>query len=55
VVNIIRNVNIIKALKGVSVRLLMKEFGDILKKKLWGRTSLEPSYFVATVSENIEE
>lgn len=28
--------NIIKALKGVSARLLMKKYGKILKKKLWG-------------------
>lgn len=28
--------NIIKALKGVSARLLMLEYGDELKKKLWG-------------------
>ena len=47
--------NIIKALKGVSARLLMKEFGDILKKKLWGGHLWNPSYFIATVSENTEE
>ena len=47
--------NIIKALKGVSARLLMKEFGDELKKKLWGGHLWNPSYFVATVSENTEE
>lgn len=28
--------DIMKALKGVSARLLMKEYGYILKKKLWG-------------------
>jgi len=28
--------DMIKALKGVSARLLMKEFGEELKKKLWG-------------------
>ena len=28
--------DMIKALKGVSVRLLMKELGEELKKKLWG-------------------
>ena len=39
--------NIIKAMKGVSARLLMKEFGG---GHLWN-----PSYFVATVSENTEE
>ena len=47
--------NIIKALKGVSARLLMKEFGDILKKKLWGGHLWNPSYFIATVSENTED
>ena len=46
--------DIIKALKGVSARLLMKEYGDTLKKKLWGGHLWNPSYFVATVSENTE-
>ena len=46
--------NIIKALKGVSARLLFKEFPE-LKDKLWGGHLWNPSYFVATVSENIEE
>jgi len=47
--------DMIKALKGVSGRLLMKEFGDGLRKKLWGGHIWSPSYFVATVSENTEE
>lgn len=47
--------NIIKAMKGVSARLLMKEFGDGLRFKLWGGHLWNPSYFVATVSENTEE
>ena len=47
--------DMIKALKGVSARLLMKEFGEELKKKLWGGHLWNPSYFVATVSENTEE
>ena len=47
--------DIMKALKGVSARLLMKEYGSILKKKLWGGHLWNPSYFVATVSENTEE
>lgn len=47
--------DIIKALKGVSARLLMKEYGDELKKKLWGGHLWNPSYFIATVSENTEE
>lgn len=46
--------NILKALKGVSARLLMKEFPSI-KGKLWGGHLWNPSYFVATVSENTEE
>lgn len=46
--------NIIKALKGVSARLLFKEFPE-LKNKLWGGHLWNPSYFVATVSENTEE
>lgn len=47
--------NMIKAMKGVSARLLMKEFGSSLRKKLWGGHLWNPSYFVATVSENTEE
>lgn len=47
--------NRMKALKGVSARLLMKEFGDSLRKKLWGGHLWNPSYFVATVSEHTEE
>lgn len=46
--------DMIKALKGVSARLLMKEYGDTLKKKLWGGHLWNPSYFIATVSENTE-
>jgi len=44
--------DMVKALKGVSARLLMKEFGEELKKKLWGGHLWNPSYFIATVSEN---
>ena len=47
--------NIIQKLKGTSSRLLMKEFGEALKRKLWGGHLWNPSYFVATVSENTEE
>lgn len=47
--------NIIKALKGVSARLLMKKHGEILKRKLWCGHLWNPSYFIATVSENTEE
>lgn len=46
--------NIIKALKGVSARLLLKEFPE-LKQRLWGGHLWNPSYFIATVSENTEE
>ena len=44
----------IKTLKGVSARLLFKEFPS-LKKKLWSGHLWNPSYFVATVSENTEQ
>ena len=47
--------DMIKALKGVSARLLMKEYGEELKKELWGGHLWNPSYFIATVSENTEE
>ena len=47
--------NIIKALKGVSARLLMKKYGETLKRELWGEHLWNPSYFIATVSENTEE
>ena len=46
--------DMIKALKGVSARLLMKKYPE-LKKNLWGGHIWNPSYFVATVSENTEE
>ena len=47
--------DMIKGLKGVSGRLLMKEYGDELRLKLWGGHLWSPSYFVATVSENTEK
>ena len=47
--------DMIKALKGVSARLLVKEYGEELKRKLWGGHLWNPSYFIATVSENKEE
>ncbi|CCJ33224.1 IS200/IS605 family transposase [Caloramator australicus] len=46
--------NMIKALKGVSARLLLKEFPE-LKQKLWDGHLWNPSYFVVTVSENTKE
>lgn len=46
--------NVIKALKGVSARLLMKKHAGFLKQKLWGGYLWNPSYFISTVSENTE-
>lgn len=46
--------DMIKALKGVSARLLMKEYGNELKKQLWGGHLWNPSYYIATISENTE-
>ena len=46
--------DMIKALKGVSARLLIKEYGSEFKKQLWGGHLWNPSYFIATVSENTE-
>ena len=45
--------NIMKGMKGVSARLLFKSF-PYLKKKLYGGHLWNPSYFIATVSENTE-
>ena len=45
--------NIVKLLKGVSARKLFLKFPE-LKTKLWGGHLWNPSYFVATVSENTE-
>ena len=47
--------NIIKALKGVSARIIMRKYGDMLKPKLYKGHLWNPSYFIATVSENTEE
>ena len=47
--------DILKALKGVSARMLMKQYGSELRKQLWGGHLWNPSYFVATVSENTEQ
>ncbi len=43
-----------KAFKGVSARKLFIKHPE-LKKSLWGGHMWNPSYFVATVSENTEE
>lgn len=32
----------------------MKEYGDSLRKQLWGGHVWNPSHFIATVSENTE-
>jgi putative transposase len=45
--------NIVRLLKGVSARKLFLKFPE-LKNKLWGGHLWNPSYFVATVSENTE-
>lgn len=47
--------NLIKAMKGVSARLLMKQYGSTLKQKLWGGHLWNPSYYIATTSEKTEE
>jgi putative transposase len=47
--------DMMKALKGVSGRLLMKAHADDLRPKLWGGHIWNPSYFVATVSEATQE
>ena len=46
--------NMIKALKGVSARLLFKQHPE-LKAKLYKGSLWNPSYFVATVSENTKQ
>jgi len=47
--------NMIKALKGVSGRYLMQAYGDELRNILCGGHIWNPSYFIATVSENTED
>ena len=47
--------NMIKALKGVSGRYLMQAHGDELRNILCGGHIWNPSYFIATVSENTED
>ena len=47
--------DMMKAIKGVSARILMKKFGDGLRQKLWGGHLWNPSYFISTVSDNTEE
>ena len=45
---------IVKRLKGTSARLLFKLYPE-LKKELYGGHMWNPSYFVATVSDTLEE
>ena len=45
--------DMLKAMKGVSARFIMKSFPE-LREQLWGGHLWNPSYFVATVSENTE-
>ena len=47
--------NLMKAMKGVSARMLMKQYGNTLKKKLWGGHLWNPSYYIATVSDKTEQ
>ena len=47
--------DMMKAIKGVSARILMKKFGGGLRQKLWGGHLWNPSYFISTVSDNTEE
>lgn len=46
--------NIVKAFKGVSARRLFAKYPE-LKSRLWGGHLWNPSYFVATVSEQTEQ
>ena len=47
--------DIIKALKGISARILFKIYGDKLRRQLWAGHLWNPSYFIATVSENTQQ
>ena len=44
---------VMKALKGVSARLLNQKHKDELSKVLWGGHIWSPSYYIATTSDNI--
>ena len=46
--------DIMRGMKGVSARELLKSF-PLLRKKLYGGHMWNPSYFIATVSDNTEE
>lgn len=45
--------DMMRGMKGVSARKLFAQFPD-LKSKLWGGHMWNPSYFIATVSEQTE-
>ena len=45
--------NILKGMKGLTAKMLIREFPEI-KEKLYGGHMWSPSYFVSTVSENTE-
>ena len=47
--------DMLKALKGVSARLLMKDHKEELKKILLDEHLWNPSYYISTISENTEE
>lgn len=47
--------SVIKALKGVSARLIFKKYRNELKDKLWSKNLWNPNYFISTVSENSEK
>ena len=47
--------NVMKALKGVSARLIFKKYKDDVKDKLWSKNLWNPSYFISTVSDNSEK
>lgn len=44
---------VVKTLKGQSARQIVKQHPEI-KQQLWGGNLWNPSYFIATVSENTE-
>ena len=46
--------DIMKSLKGVSARLLLKEYGVALKEKLWGGHLWNPSYVVRSEEHTSE-
>jgi putative transposase len=47
--------NYINMIKGISSRILRKEFGKELKDKLWGKSLWSSSYFITTVGNTSVE